>query len=95
MDVSFPAQLKLMKIQHLVACHHPAAGNCTHTCCVGALWLIPLDTSLEIAHQPRWHQGPVWGQSGRTVSVNGLLQMVSDKGLERSNDSEWSKCLQT
>lgn len=42
MDVSFPTQLELMKIQHLAACHHPAAGYCTHTCCVGAPGLNPL-----------------------------------------------------
>lgn len=47
-----------------------------------------------------WHQGPVWGQSGRTVAVNGLLQIVSDKGLGRSNGANvcqlnlclWCKC---
>lgn len=95
MDVSFPTQLEVMKIQHVVTCHHPAAGCCTYTCCLDAPRLIPLDTSLEVACQPCWHQGPVQGQSGRTVVENGLLQIVSDKGLGRSNDSEWSKRLQT
>lgn len=95
MDVSFPTQLELMKSQHLVACHHPAAGYCIPTCCVGAPGLIPLDTSLEVACQPCWQQGLVWGQSGRIVVVSGLWQMVSGKGLGRNNDCECSKCLQT
>lgn len=94
MDVSFPTQLELMKIQHLVACHHPATGYCTHTCCVGALWLISLDTSL-LARLTGTRDLFGVSLAERTVAVNGLLQMVSDKGLGRSNDSECSKCLQT